>query len=281
MQSFGALLAMLSAAALSELLLIDKLPALPLPRSIGNTLLRSVPELFFFLLVTWVLVRLIYKGGLRDVGLAVTRRSLMDFLLYTALGALAVSTLVLPLVWMGMGAFRYSETRMSEPRLAILVLFLLLLAALGEEVAMRGYAFQTLIRPLHLLGALIFVNGIFAALHWVNPSASEYSIANTFLAGCVLGMLLVVRRNLWAPAGAHFGWNAATPLLGVNLSGMPIQISGLSVEWFADPLWTGGAYGPEGSLPCTVLLLSLLLVLTLLYYRAQEPKANPAGPETA
>ena len=139
---------------------------------------------------------------------------------------------------------------------------------------MRGYPFQTLIRPLHLLGALISVNAAFASLHLFNPGANEFSLSNTFLAGCVLGMLFILKRSLWAPIGAHFGWNFASPLLGVPLSGMDIPIVNFQVRWTGDSLWTGGEYGPEGSLPCTILLSLLLFVLIQLYYRQQGQSAR-------
>ncbi|MDX2267418.1 MAG: CPBP family intramembrane glutamic endopeptidase [Bryobacter sp.] len=280
MRSFGALLAMISAAVLAELTLLDALPTLPIPRETSAALLRAVPELLFFLLVTWLLLRLDQKAKFLDLGLHWNVEAVKDVLLFGALGALALGLLVLPLVWAGGGVLRFTEQRVQNWEMFTVCTALLFVGSMAEEILLRGYAFQTLVKPLHLLGALIFANGIFAGLHLANPGANEYSIANTFLAGCVLGLLVVVRRSLWPAVGAHFGWNLMTPLVGVKLSGMSLPLTGAVVEWKWDDLWTGGNYGPEAGVPCLVLLLGLLFWLVRLFYQQQEtaPPAIPLPP---
>ncbi|MCX6609962.1 MAG: CPBP family intramembrane metalloprotease [Acidobacteria bacterium] len=135
---------------------------------------------------------------------------------------------------------------------------------------MRGYPFQTLVQPIHMLGAVLVTSAPFAALHWNNPGANEYTMVNTFLAGAALGMLMAWRRSLWAAAGAHFGWNFTTVLFGLNVSGMPVPVMPFTIRWKVDEIWTGGSYGPEGGLPCMMLLSALLLVLIRLYYHREE-----------
>jgi membrane protease YdiL (CAAX protease family) len=267
MRSLGAQLAMFSLATLANFYTIPLWASVSLPRGIGNSLVAAVPEFFVFLLVTVLLLRLLHQGSISEIGLSMELASVREFLMFSALGAVAVSLVVLPMVAVGLGSFRNSEPRIQDWSTILLCTGLLLLAAFAEEVLARGYAFQTLIQPLHLLGALIVTNGVFAALHLNNRNSNEFSVTNTFLAGCVFGMLLVVRRNLWAPAGAHFGWNIATPLLGVNLSGLPLQFTSYSIEWRGAAMWTGGGYGPEASLVCTIVLLALLLFLFRLHFQ--------------
>ncbi len=261
---------MFSSATLADFYLARPFSAIPVPRGIGDSLLRGIPEFVLFLGISWLLVHFGHRASLADLGLGWNAQALRDLGLYLLAGAAAVSLVVLPLVAAGFGSFRSSEQTVQGWGQIALLVFLLFLAALGEEIFLRGYAFQTLIQPLHLLGALVTVNGIFAALHLGNPSVNEFAVANTFLAGCVLAMLVVVCRSLWAPVGAHFGWNLATPLLGVNLSGMPLPITPYSVEWHTSSFWTGGGYGPEASVLCTGLLLALLFSLVLVYYRRQD-----------
>ncbi len=273
MRSFGALLAMFSAVTLVDFFYVPSTAFVPLPRDIGPSLLRAIPEVLICVPISWVLLRYGHQLSLRELGINGDLAAAKEFAMFTLAGAAAVSLVVLPLIALGLGAFRQSEARIQNPWIVLLCIALLFLASCSEELVMRGYAFQSLIQPLHLLGALIATSGVFAVLHLWNPWASEYSIANTFLAGCVLGMILVVRRSLWAAIGAHFGWNTMTPFLGVNLSGMPLQVTGYSVEWRGDPMITGGGYGPEGSVVCTGILLSLLFLLIWVYYR---PKAIEA-----
>ena len=47
-------------------------------------------------------------------------------------------------------------------------------------------------------------------------------------------------------------------------------IPDMALRWKVDEIWTGGSYGPEGGLPCMVLLSALLLVLIRLYYHREE-----------
>ncbi len=273
MRSLGAQLAMFSMATLANLMLEPFAPSLALPRRVGMSLLAALPELLIFLGVTWILLRYLHRASLREIGFPPGRDAVRELALFGFGGAVAVSLTVLPLVALGGGAFRQSEPRIQSWATAALCVGLLALAAAAEEVLARGYGFQTLVQPLHWTGALLVSNGVFAALHMNNRNANEFSIANTFLAGCVLGMLLMVRQNLWAPIGAHFGWNLATPLLGVNLSGLPLQLTRYSIEWRWDPHWTGGGYGPEAGVPCTVLLSALLLFLLRLHF--QRDNSNP------
>jgi membrane protease YdiL (CAAX protease family) len=89
-------------------------------------------------------------------------------------------------------------------------------------------------------------------------------------------MLMAWRKSLWAAAGAHFGWNFATVLFGLNVSGLSIPVVPFTITWNLDAAWTGGSYGPEGGLLCTFTLSFLLLILIRLYYHREESsRAQP------
>ena len=115
-----------------------------------------------------------------------------------------------------------------------------------------------------MLPALGLLSILFGAVHILNPHTSWPGIVNTILVGMVFGLAYLRTRQLWLPIGWHWGWNLAEasfgfPVSGLKMTGMPFVaiVSGSS-------LWTGGAYGPEASVPGTVvLLLGLGLVLCL------------------
>jgi hypothetical protein len=77
---------------------------------------------------------------------------------------------------------------------------------------------------------------------------------------------------LWLPIGLHFGWNFTLPLLGANVSGLTMKLSGYEMQWSASPLWSGGEYGPEGSILIPVALLALALFLWKAPIRRQESR---------
>ncbi len=270
MRSFGALLAMGTSSILLTFAFEPLLQYVPMPRRLGENLLQGVPGLIMCLIVTWALLRYAHQSGLADLGLGLRLATLRELALSILWGAAGVVLTVGPLLLTGLGEIVPAATKIRGPVGLSVLLVLLFIAAVGEELFMRGYAFQTLIQPLHLMGALLLTSGVFAFLHWANPGANEYTIVNTFLAGCALGMLFVVRRNLWAPIGAHFGWNLATILFGLNVSGLSMPIVPYTVAWRIDPLWTGGQYGPEGGLACTIALGLLILLESFLYHRRLE-----------
>jgi hypothetical protein len=83
---------------------------------------------------------------------------------------------------------------------------------------------------------------------------------------------------LWLPIGLHFGWNFTLPLFGVNVSGLTIKLTGHEMEWSAGTLWSGGEYGPEGSVLTTMVLLALALYLWKAPIRSQPSEVFPCAP---
>jgi len=86
---------------------------------------------------------------------------------------------------------------------------------------------------------------------------------------------LSVRRtgSAWWAIGCHAAWDwAETFFYGAADSGLQGQGHFLSASPAGNPLWSGGADGPEGSLLVLGVILLLLLLLLGLYAR------NPAAP---
>lgn len=167
------------------------------------------------------------------------------------------------------------EVPFNLPSLA-LVAVCLLFGAIGEELLFRGYAFQVLAGSFGVYKVLLPLAVLFAAMHAGNQSATPLGLFNTFLWGVLLGYALLRSGDLWLPIGLHFGWNVTTPLFGVNLSGFTMGLTGYTVQWNAGELWSGGGYGPEGSVLCTVACLG---VGYLLYRIPFERQRLPLLPE--
>jgi uncharacterized protein len=278
MRSLGALVAMITSSILLTFLFIPLMDVMPMPRRLGENLLNGPPSIVMALGISALLVRYAHKLRLRDLGFTLDRAAVRACLLWTVLGAIALALTVVPLLLMGQGEFAPANARIRGLGGITLVTVLLFTAAVGEELITRGYPFQTLVQPLHLLGAVIATSAPFAAMHAQNPGANEFSLANTFLAGCILGMIVAYTRTVWTAAGAHFGWNIATALFGLNISGLVIPFTPYTIKWTADPLWTGGRYGPEGGVACTIVLCLLLFITIHLYHR-KEDALRPILPE--
>ena len=131
-------------------------------------------------------------------------------------------------------------------------------AALMEEVAFRGYLFQTLIQGITFLPATLLMTLFFCAAHLRNPGVSTLSIVNIALAGVWLSVAYMKTRSLWLPFGLHWSWNfAQTTVFGYPTSGGTFEGQRVFDAVQAGPDWmTGGSFGPEGGILSTIALVA-------------------------
>lgn len=155
--------------------------------------------------------------------------------------------------------------QVSEPRVWLSVLLitgLMFISAVSEELLARGYLFQTLLRGIGPLLTLLLTSLGFMALHLPNPHTTPIGLTNIFLAGLLSGLLYLRSGSLWAPIGLHAGWNIGILLFGVPISGITIPLETPFQTLLAGPrLIAGGAFGPEGSVVASVVLLGAIAFL--------------------
>jgi membrane protease YdiL (CAAX protease family) len=208
-----------------------------------------------------IAIRIYERGRLSDVGMDWNPRALGEFWRGTALcGGAAAAILVGAYA---AGAAKFEAVQGAEHRWAAVafVAAVLLFGAAGEEILFRGYAFQLLVRIIGPWATILPISVLFAFMHIDNPGIKLLGLINTMLFGMLFGYAYVRTGSLWAPIGMHFGWNLALELFGVNLSGFTMGVSGFTLRWKTGDLWSGGAYGPEGSLVTTVVVIVLFVVL--------------------
>jgi len=147
-------------------------------------------------------------------------------------------------------------------------------AAVGEEIVFRGVVYRRLEERLGTTIALVVSAAVFGLVHAGNPGANWAStLAIALESGVLLGLAYAARRSLWLPIGLHFGWNFTEGgIFGAAVSGG--QYSGLIHASFAGPpLITGGAFGPEASLPA--LVVSLAASTALGWYAVYSGRWRP------
>lgn len=142
---------------------------------------------------------------------------------------------------------------------------LLIVHAIGRRVVAESQAW----RPWAWLTVGIAVNlGIsvtFGLVHGDNPNATGLGMINVMLAGLVLGQLLWNQASLLGAWILHWFWNATIVTLGLPISGVQLQlpVEGFGFKGARDGLLTGGQFGPEGSVPCSIALASLYIALVV------------------
>lgn len=132
----------------------------------------------------------------------------------------------------------------------------LIVAALMEEVMIRGYILSRLMSCMNKFVALCISSFIFALMHLFNPNIAFLPIFNIFLAGLMLGAAFLYTRNLCFPITLHVFWNwLQGPVLGYEVSGAKLFPSTLTLHLPEKNIINGGDFGFEGSIICTVLLI--------------------------
>lgn len=224
-----------------------------------------------------VTLRIFERGQLADIGLGWTGASRRNLLLGVAGGCGAALLSVLLPVVLRLADIEKIPGSTFNWGAVIFVSVVLLFGAIGEEMLFRGYAFQLLIGYLGPFATILPFGILFAFAHLGNPGQASTIVGwvaplNTAIWGILLGWAFVRSGDLWLPIGLHFGWNWVLPLLGGNLSGFTMGVTGLGLRSRSGDAWTGGAYGPEGGLLTTLVLMALAFAL----HRAPVERQTPA-----
>ncbi len=210
----------------------------------------------------------------RSLGMTFHQGWLRDLLIGCAIGFAALTVAVGIATAFGGLRFSLGSSALGMIRSLGGSAVLLFVAALAEEALFRGYPLQTLTRARLAVFALLLTSVPFGLSHLDNPNAIPFAtFANTALAGIWLGVAYLRTRSLWFPLGVHWAWNWALggvfglPISGKNLISNPL-LRGNDVG----PAWlTGGAYGIEGGVACTIALV----IFTLYIWRTRLLSATP------
>lgn len=212
------------------------------------------------LVIGWGCGRLFEDLPMRALGWTLHRGWLRDLLTGTLLGV--VSLMLAALVATVLGGYKFGVAS-SISNVAFLKTFfgsafIFVIAAAAEEMLFRGYPLQTMMRALPFLAAVVPSSVLFAYVHLDNPNVAwGFTFINTTLAGFWLAVAYLRTRSLWFPLGLHWAWNwAMGALLGLPVSGITsLTRAPLLHATDTGPAWlTGGAYGIEGGVACTVAL---------------------------
>lgn len=135
-----------------------------------------------------------------------------------------------------------------------------------EELIMRAIILRLLMRAFGIWPALVLQAALFGALHLANPNASPIAAAAIAIeAGLMLAGFYLLTGRLWMSIGVHAAWNFTQGWVwGASVSGIPVVESWLvsKPRPGAPEFLSGGAFGPEASLPAMVVgTLTAVVVL--------------------
>jgi uncharacterized protein len=159
----------------------------------------------------------------------------------------------------------------SDLRVVAAYLPFFIIAALNEEMMIRGYAFQNLWEEFRLPAAVVISAALFAAIHLGNPNSHAdltLTLAGLVAFGIWACASYVWTKSLWLALGVHFAWNLFEgPVFGFPVSGLAFQATAIR-QTFVGPEWlTGGPFGPESGASSLLALAAGLGCLYWLYKR--------------
>ena len=143
----------------------------------------------------------------------------------------------------------------------------------GEETVLRSYPLFSLSQGLGFWPAAIILSILFGLGHTGNSGEQWIGIANAMLAGVVLAWSVRWTGSLWWAIGYHITWDWGESFFyGVADSGVKSPHHFLSFDPTNAAGWlTGGSVGPEGSVFCIPVLLSLMLIVRFATPRWDNP----------
>ena len=236
------------------------------------------------LLAYVVMVRRVDRRSLESAGL--TARGLFS---ETGIGLLlggGVFSAVMGLM-RAVGLYHIAAVNPHFKPLVPLLLFLFM--AVFQEVAVRGYIFQTLERRWGTGIALAGSAAFFGLAHLGSPveglTTVQWIVGPAFI-GVETGLLFtaayLLTRRLWLPVGLHWGWNffESSVYGAANTGTGGDNPNTLFADHFSGPfLLTGGPFGPEASLICLAVGGYAGLLLLRLAVRKGQWRAAGQPPE--
>lgn len=227
---------------------------------------------FVFILLLFIFwVKVIEKNSLSSLGFV--KRNWLKYLVWGIVISL-IQMGVIALVYQvsGIGSFVLNELSL-EPLLFILGLFPFWLLQGGtEEVATRGWLLTRIAARSNLPLAIAISSSLFGILHMGNAGVTFLSVLNIILDGVLAGLLFIYTDSIWLVVAQHGTWNYVQGnLLGFQVSGTGADASIFSFTMGSGPDWlTGGAFGAEGSIITTLVLLLSVLIVYLLGERNER-----------
>jgi membrane protease YdiL (CAAX protease family) len=196
-----------------------------------------------------------------------------ELLVGLAIGAVMLSVVVGLLA--ALGLYQVSGPRAASPWGMITVG---VSSGFMEELVLRAIVLRLLMRAFGAWPALALSAALFGALHLANPHATPVAaVAIAVEAGLMLAAFYMLTGRIWMSVGVHAAWNFTQGWIwGAAVSGFPVKQSlYLSAPKSGAPDWlSGGAFGPEASVPAMAVGAAVAIVVLSWAWRKGNFRAR-------
>ncbi len=138
---------------------------------------------------------------------------------------------------------------------------------MSEEVIFRSFIFAEISSKYGVFVGLISSSILFALFHSMNGGADFMAIFNMFLFGLVMAIIYYYTQNIWVSSAVHSIWNFAEGnVYGISISGhAPFPETIFHSQFSGSNFLTGGAFGLEGGIICSIGLVIAGAILLFAY----------------
>lgn len=200
--------------------------------------------------------------------------AIRDLAFGAGFAAAAISAVALVLQLTGQASFSASPAPERHLSTVAVAAGVTMVVGVNEEFLFRGYPFQLLVDGLGRTGGILLVAALFGLAH-LGAGGTLAGVVGTAAWGAFLCDARLRRGSLWFPIGFHWAGNFVEGVvLGMPTSGQSWSHPLLRYEPRGDPVFTGGAFGPEAGLFMAVAALAALLAMRGWCATARPPASG-------
>lgn len=220
----------------------------------------------FSMLFYFIVVKLVDKNKFRNLGFFFKKGWISEYLIGFLIGILMMGISFILILAFGGGSFKYNGLDLNHVSAFIFIIFTWMVQGATEEIMMRGYALPLIGKRFNLPIAITISSLVFSGLHLANNGIALLPLINLALFGVFAAFYALYRGNLWGICALHSSWNFAQG----NIFGFPVSGGAnigetvIQTSYGSGNIINGGAFGPEGGITVTLVLLIGIIIILLL-----------------
>lgn len=226
-----------------------------------------LPSLFLTIITTILIIiycKSIEKRNLYSMGFT-RKKAFSDYLIGLLVG-LVMFTVAVIIAFL-CGTLTYNGFVLGNGIYLLLAFFAgFIIQGMSEEVFLRGYFMISIANKAPILLAVLTNSVLFALLHIFNNGIDILPLINLALFGIFASIYTLKMNSIWGICAVHTAWNFVQGnVFGIKVSGMTTKVSLLSFQATdVGTIINGGAFGLEGGLAVTiVLVISIIILLSI------------------
>lgn len=146
----------------------------------------------------------------------------------------------------------------------------------SEELMFRGYMIHAFNKRYKTAVGVVVSSILFSAFHSLNPGFTPLASINLALIAVLFALIYLLTGDIWMTSAMHTAWNLTQGnIYGLQVSGNLASNTVVKIVYDsnANPVITGGTFGPEGGLATTaVTCVCMVIVIALLISKSRKAR---------